>query len=456
MNGVQDTMKRKSAGWLVMCVLLCMLFFEAGAEREIPDSLRVTQEIEIRKLSNYRIITTSVLHSARADVNDAINARVTALAEEAEPLVPRGKDFNTRPARADICTQITRTGSRWMSFHIYAGISVNNNQQWVKSEEYTYEMESGRLIRLGEIIREDGWETLIREIRTQAEDSFPEDAPDENALDAICCRESLENTGFVIAPGHLALYFPAAEIYPAHAEALLRVEIYVPERWEILTEEARRETDCTGYDMIALTYDDGPAKGTTRDVLNASVCHPGQVTFFPIGYRLEKNAELLHREFDAGHSVQSHTWAHSIEGVTQKKTARWEERFNLTMGGIIGRVPVMMRPPGGRYGMYTAAGCEMPMILWSVNSVDADESIGDSRSDMIHCSSCALGAQDGDIVLFHDARSFAGDLAEKCMERFEERNVLLVTVNDLCALRGIRIETGTGLVLRNCPTEGRE
>ena len=38
------------------------------------------------------------------------------------------------------------------------------------------------------------------------------------------------------------------------------------------------------------------------------------------------------------------------------------------------------------------------------------------------------------------------------MEYFSEHDVLLVTVDDLCALRGIRLEAGT--VLKACRRDG--
>ena len=440
----------KRPGRVLVVILVLILLCPAGmAERVIPDVLRVSQEISVERLSHYRTITCSVLHTTREDVDEAINTRVKALREEAEPLVPWGKDYFSRPARADICTQVTRTGDRWMSFHIVAQISVNNQQKWVKSEEYTYDMESGRMIRLGEIIRDESWEALLREIRTQAESFFPESVPDDEALDALCLRENMENAGFVATPGHLALFFPAAEIYPAHPEALLRVEIYVPDLWEILTDQARSEMDCTGYELVAMTYDDGPTKGRTREILNAFVCCPGQATFFLIGKRIPGNAELVHKEYDAGHSVQSHTWQHSIEQaeVIPEKAARWEEKVNEAMTGIIGTGPIMMRPPGGLWKLYQKAGTKMPMILWSVDSQDAGRNA--DETEWHHFRDCALSAKDGDILLFHDGKEFSGDLAEYCTKRFEEKNVLLVTVNDLCALRGFSLEEGA--VLNNCP-----
>ena len=447
-------MRMKKAGWLLLCMLALLLCVPgATAERAIPDALKVTQKVNVyRARGRYCIITWSELHTVNEDVNRAINGRMAALKEEAIAVAPNGTDYNQRSARVDIYTQITRTGDRWLSFHVCAHTSVKGNQTWVKCEEYTYDMETGRLIRLGDIIREDGWEKLLREIRTQLQDSFPEEKSEEDALNTVCTRETLAEAGFVMTPGHLALYFPAADVYPAHAEALLRVEIYVPELWEILTEDARKETDCTGYKLIALTYDDGPGKGSTRGVLNASLSHPGQVTFFTSGHRLEDNAAVLHMEFDAGHSVQSHTWAHATKRVTAEKVTEWETKFNKAMGSIIGRLPVMMRPPGGNWKEYVNAGSELPQILWDINSMDAVN--GDTMRDMLGCAGRVTSAVDGSIILFHDVKDYAEALAERSMKRFEQENMLLVTVNDLCALRGVTLDMG--VVVKNCPPEETE
>ena len=171
-------MQVKKIRWLLLCFLALCLFIPAGmAERVIPDVLKVTQEVKSYRAKGYRIITYSELHSAREDVDDVINGRVAALKEEAEAIAPEGTDFNKRCAHADIYTQITRTGDRWLSFHVCAQTSAKSSQNWVKCEDYTYDMESGRLIRLGDIIRDDGWEALLREIRAQVENFFPGNTP---------------------------------------------------------------------------------------------------------------------------------------------------------------------------------------------------------------------------------------------------------------------------------------
>ena len=161
---------------------------------------------------------------------------------------------------------------------------------------------------------------------------------------------------------------------------------------------------------------------------------------------------MLHMEFDAGHSVQSHTWAHATKGVTTEKVTDWETQYNEAMGSIIGRLPIMMRPPGGNWKGYVNSGTELAQILWDTNSTDS--SAGEGKQDMLGCCGRASIACDGSIVLFHDVKIYAGDLAERSMRFFEQENMLLVTVNDLCALRGVSLKAGT--VLQNCPPEGTE
>jgi len=101
--------------------------------------------------------------------------------------------------------------------------------------------------------------------------------------------------------------------------------------------------------------------------------------------------------------------------------------------------------------MYRDAGVEVPLILWSINSQDASTNASEEQLDRYYA--CAMSAGDGDIVLHHDMKEFAGKLAERVMDRLEEKNMLMVTVNDLCALRGVKLESG--LNLNSCPrTEG--
>ena len=95
---------------------------------------------------------------------------------------------------------------------------------------------------------------------------------------------------------------------------------------------------------------------------------------------------------------------------------------------------------------FIRAGSKLPQIHWTRSSGDAGKP---SENDILRIGGMVAGAHDGDIVLCHDLRSSALEYAAFYLPRLEKRNVLLVTVQDLCSLRGITPEEGMFLI--GCP-----
>ena len=63
-----------------------------------------------------------------------------------------------------------------------------------------------------------------------------------------------------------------------------------------------------------------------------------------------------------------------------------------------------------------------------------------------------FGCRDGDIILCHDINNRAPAYASTYLPRLtEKRGFLLVTVEDLCVLRGVELLPGQ--VYTNCPPE---
>ena len=97
---------------------------------------------------------------------------------------------------------------------------------------------------------------------------------------------------------------------------------------------------------IALTFDDGPSApytGQILDVLNSQGVHG---TFFEIGENMEMHPSLVHRVFDEGNEIGSHTFTHPNIGEVSDRRARLE--LNTTqraLQSIIHRSTIMFRPP---------------------------------------------------------------------------------------------------------------
>lgn len=61
---------------------------------------------------------------------------------------------------------------------------------------------------------------------------------------------------------------------------------------------------------VALTFDDGPRRGTTARLLDGLRERGANATFFLVGERLAGNEDLVLRMQAEGHQVGTHTWSH--------------------------------------------------------------------------------------------------------------------------------------------------
>lgn len=61
---------------------------------------------------------------------------------------------------------------------------------------------------------------------------------------------------------------------------------------------------------VAITFDDGPRRGTTARLLDGLRERGASATFFLVGERLAGNEDLVLRMQAEGHQVGTHTWSH--------------------------------------------------------------------------------------------------------------------------------------------------
>lgn len=435
-------------GHRLLCAFILAVFLFPGCaagERAIPDCLRFKQHMKVTHLGMNRDQYVVTPETVQPRVNEEISAVVEELRAEAEPYLAEKGAPTSFADRLDAGPTITRVGDRWMSFLSIARVTHGGNQVFAASDARVYNMETGERVYLEDILTETGWEYLEGKVRTGLEAHFPDLQPDRQALENLCGQSSLSARGFTLSPGHMSLHFHSHELYPDAPEGLMRVDISYTDLKPYMTETALTETDCSGYQLVALTYDDGPSPAS-EGLINQLRLYGAQATFFIVGSMIAKVPSVLHREYDAGYSVQSHNWLHEYEDITPEKVAEWAETMDREMSGIIGIAPTLMRAPGGNEMTFIRAGSKLPQIHWTRSSGDAGKP---SENDILRIGGMVAGAHDGDIVLCHDLRSSALEYAAFYLPRLEKRNVLLVTVQDLCSLRGITPEEGMFLI--GCP-----
>ena len=423
---------------LALCLCLLPLSMAGAAGAEIPAALRFTQTQTRTPLDGNQEIIITLPKTALPAVDEEIAGLVEGLrAEGRKHLTVKGT--SRMPARLDVGANIFRTGTRWMSFLVLGRVAAEAQQLWTAADCRVYNMETGERIALTDVVSEEGFAFLQAECRRQLAAFYPEQA-DEALLDALTAAEALKETPFILTPGHISLYWPAAELYPQRKAALVHVDIYYPDLWDAMTETARTETDCSRYTLVAMTYDDGPMRGNSDRLMNWLRLYGAQATFFLIGDRLEQGSYLVHREYEANHLVASHNWAHVYDGITAEKAIKWKNRYDETLLDMIGVKPTMMRAPGGNDYHFLDAGIGLPVIHWNRLTQDATAP-EETLKDYYKMAMRTYSVEDGTIILMHDSCAYVDRYAEIYLPEMEERNMLLVTVADMAAVRRVTLPT---------------
>lgn len=190
---------------------------------------------------------------------------------------------------------------------------------------------------------------------------------------------------------------------------------------------------------VALTFDDGPSGRFTRRLLAGLEERQVQATFLLCGYRLEIYPELAKQIFEAGHEIGLHGYSHKDMAKLSRKELLREIRDTRALLPD-GCDATFLRPPGGsgtKLLEQVAAQEDLALLLWSV----------DPRDWAVHDASAVETAvisqvQDGDVILLHDLSDSSVDAALSIIDRLHREGFRFVTVSQLAALRGIKMESG--------------
>ena len=205
-----------------------------------------------------------------------------------------------------------------------------------------------------------------------------------------------------------------------------------------LTQETTQENTQVDRLLVALTFDDGPRRSTTTDLLDGLAQRGVQATFFLIGKQIEGNEDLVERMEAEGHQIGVHSFDHKI--LTALNSTDFEahvdqEQWVLTE--IIGRGDFPLRPPYGEVDAAVKKRADGPIILWSIDPEDW------RYQDADHVTAHILdNVRDGDVILLHDIVPTSVEAALRVVDALRERGFLFVTVEELAARRHVELEPG--------------
>jgi peptidoglycan/xylan/chitin deacetylase (PgdA/CDA1 family) len=167
---------------------------------------------------------------------------------------------------------------------------------------------------------------------------------------------------------------------------------------------------------VFLTFDDGPSKKVTTEILDVLKQEDVKATFFVLGSRVELYPEIVKRQYDEGHYIASHGYSHIYEKIYASPQNVLDE-YNQSVTSIRNAIgaqeydPHLFRFPGGyKGGRYFQVKEQSAQLLeqngvlnidW--NALTADSAGAESIEDFIAELEKEVPKYNSVIVLMHDA-----------------------------------------------------
>lgn len=194
------------------------------------------------------------------------------------------------------------------------------------------------------------------------------------------------------------------------------------------------KTYCSGVtdkNEIALTFDDGPNKEFTENILNTLTEYDTKATFFLIGKNIKGNQDIVKKIDTGGHIIGNHTYTHSYF-IDFKNTAHFTEELNTTSDlifNVTGKRTRLFRPPYGVTTPAIAKACKKlgyDVVGWSIRSMDTTKDSAEKITERI------IGQiQPGAVILLHDTSHKTTVVLKNILNYVKKNGIRIVPLNEL-------------------------
>ena len=153
---------------------------------------------------------------------------------------------------------------------------------------------------------------------------------------------------------------------------------------------------------LYLTFDDGPTKFGTAELLDVLAKFSVPATFFLLGRNVERHPQLVRRILDLGHDVGNHSHSHiDAWKSSRRQTLADFRRCSNVLKQTLGVSVRLLRPPFGRVTpalAHWAIRRKQRLTLWDVMPPDFQPGI--STSQIVR--KMTRGVRNGSIICLHD------------------------------------------------------
>ena len=189
--------------------------------------------------------------------------------------------------------------------------------------------------------------------------------------------------------------------------------------------------------VLYLTFDAGYENGCTEKILDTLKKHEIKAAFFLVGNYIEKNADLVRRMAEEGHTVGNHTMHHYDMSKIADKSAFSKELQDLEAlyKEVTGQeMPKYYRPPQGTYSeenLKMAQELGYKTVFWSLAYVDW-------QNDSQPTAEYAFGkliprTHNGAVVLLHSTSETNAQILDELLTKWENLGYRFASLEELFA-----------------------
>lgn len=184
--------------------------------------------------------------------------------------------------------------------------------------------------------------------------------------------------------------------------------------------------ECSLGGELALTFDDGPHKVYTKELLDGLRERGVRASFFLVGENIPGNEELVRQMAEDGHLIGVHCMTH-VDLARQPIEKSVEEIRETAdrIEAVTGKRPEYIRPPYGSWSSKLQENVSMTPVFWDVDTLDW-KNRNTARIVNHICKNAPLHT----IILMHDAYQTSVDAALETIDTLAAEGYTFVTVEE--------------------------
>ncbi|RJF84235.1 polysaccharide deacetylase family protein [Azospirillum cavernae] len=210
-----------------------------------------------------------------------------------------------------------------------------------------------------------------------------------------------------------------------HSRSKGRLRSVMPDsRLDVMPATLKRE----GWNLCALTFDDGPHRTVTRQVLDVLNREKVPATYFPVGRVAQHQGDLIRDFIASGHEIGNHSLTHSDLRPMGVEAQRYEIAETNRILRSFGANPVLFRPPYGRYSnelLGVARAEQMSSVLWTVDTRDWKVRNADKIVEHIRTA-----AGIGSVFLMHSTYASTAEALPRVIAELRNKGCEFVTLSE--------------------------